>query len=388
MSTKFNHYPLELIQPSFEDPLTDLVIELDGLRNKVLYGSTKPFMFFQIKRIFHLLESLGSARIEGNNTTIAELIESNIEESKSSRASLLEIDNIQMAMEFIDKNIEASKIDRAFISELHKMVVNGLPLPPEGEGDKTPGKFRSWSVKIKNANHQPPELESQVEEYMEELITFLNSDHPSKYDLIKTALAHHRFMWIHPFGNGNGRTGRLLTYAMLLKQGFNIKKGRLVNPTAIFCLDRQLYNEMLAIADTGKKADLTRWSEFVLQGLKVELEKFDMLLDYNYFKNNIVLPSLKVSLERKLLTETEESILRWTINNEEQLIKNGDIKKHILKGKSPQQISNLIKSLVNRKMLMPLKDSPRKYYVRFDNNYLLRAVIKVLGEKDFLPLKE
>jgi Fic family protein len=36
-----------------------------------------------------------------------------------------------------------------------------------------------------------------------------------KYDLMKVALARHRFAWLHPFSNGNGRVVRLLTYAML-----------------------------------------------------------------------------------------------------------------------------------------------------------------------------
>jgi len=57
---------------------------------------------------------------------------------------------------------------------------------------------------------------------MEELFTFINNDDDKKYDLIKTALAHHRFVWIHPFDNGNGRTVRLFTYVLLVKLGFNI----------------------------------------------------------------------------------------------------------------------------------------------------------------------
>ena len=44
------------------------------------------------------------------------------------------------------------------------------------------------------------------------------------FDLIKVAIAHHRFVWIHPFGNGNGRVVRLLTYALLIKYGFGANK--------------------------------------------------------------------------------------------------------------------------------------------------------------------
>ena len=47
---------------------------------------------------------------------------------------------------------------------------------------------------------------------MEELVAFINRRDPPKYDLMKVAIAHHRFGWIHPFSNGNGRVVRLLTY--------------------------------------------------------------------------------------------------------------------------------------------------------------------------------
>lgn len=389
MCSSFKHYDLGLIKPSFDSELTNLVVELEGLRNKVLRGTTRPFMFFQIKEIFHLLESLGSARIEGNNTTIAEIIETRIEEINTRKTpSKIEIDNLQNAMEFIDENIDDHPINQFFIRELHKIVVKDLPLPPQGEGDSTPGKYRNYSVKIKKSSHQPPGLESQVQSYMDELIDFIQKDDSPKYDLIKTALVHHRFMWIHPFGNGNGRTGRLVTYAMLVKQGFNIKSGKLINPTAIFCLDRDLYNEKLAVADSGSEIGLSEWCEFVLAGLKSEIEKIDKLLDYKFFREHIVIPALKISLERKLITPTEENILRWTISNKSQTVVNSDIRKNVLKNKSTQQISNVIKGLVERKMLMPFNDSPRKYYLRFDNNYLLRGIMQVLKEKDFLPLPD
>jgi hypothetical protein len=79
---KFLHYELKLLEPSFGSQLTDLIIELDYLRRKPLGGSTHPKVFFQLKHIFHTLESIGSARIEGNNTTIAEYIETKLTETK------------------------------------------------------------------------------------------------------------------------------------------------------------------------------------------------------------------------------------------------------------------------------------------------------------------
>ena len=100
---EFLHYDLKLIEPSFGSELTDLIIELDYLRKKPLGGSTHPKVFFQLKNIFHTLESIGSARIEGNNTTIAEYIETKLAGSKRVPPSIKEIQNIEKAMAFIEE---------------------------------------------------------------------------------------------------------------------------------------------------------------------------------------------------------------------------------------------------------------------------------------------
>jgi Fic family protein len=246
----FSHYDLRLIEPSFNSTLTDLIIELDYLRKRPLGGSTHPRVFFQLKHIFHTLESIGSARIEGNNTTIAEYIETKLSEVKNVPLSVKEIQNIEKAMEFVENNVIDQSINRAFISEIHKMIVDGLPPAPEGEGDATPGEFRKMNLLINKSSHVPPNW-LQVDEYMEELFTFINKKDSAKYDLLKAAIAHHRFVWVHPFGNGNGRTVRLFTYAMLVKMGFNVNVGRIINPTAVFCSDRNDYYNYLAEADKG-----------------------------------------------------------------------------------------------------------------------------------------
>ena len=65
-------HPLKLVKPDFDDHLTDILLELNHLRKLQLMRSTQPQLFFQIRAIFHLLESVGSARIEGNHTTVPE----------------------------------------------------------------------------------------------------------------------------------------------------------------------------------------------------------------------------------------------------------------------------------------------------------------------------
>jgi Fic family protein len=381
---KFLDYKLKLVQPSFNSSLTDLIIELDYLRKKTLGGSTHPRVFFQLKHIFHTLESIGSARIEGNNTTVAEYIETKLESSEIISEGVREIKNIEKAMEFIEDNIKDYPINRIFLSELHKMIVEDLPPPPHGEGDNTPGLYRKVNLKISNSTHLPPDS-IRVQDYMTELLEFIEREDSPKYDLLKAAIAHHRFVWIHPFGNGNGRTVRLFTYAMLVKTGFNVNVGRIINPTAVFCSNRNDYYDNLSKADLGTDEGILSWCEYVLKGLKEEIEKIDKLSDYEYLKKEILLPSLVHSLEREYITDIESKILRKVI--ELQVIQASDLKK-IFIGKVNSEISRQIKKLILKKMLVPEKEGGRKYIIRFDNNFLLRGVIKILDEKGFLPVRD
>lgn len=384
MAATFKHFDLKLVLPSFDSNLTDLVIELDYLRKKELGGTTHPLVFFQLKELFHMLESLCSARIEGNRTTLSEIIENRLEGSSSGDEKIREILNMEKAMDFIDKNVKSFPLDRAFICELHRLTVNDLTIARNGEGDESPGVYRTQNVHIAGSNHKPPEY-LQVNDYMDELIRFIEQPASRKYDLIKTAIAHHRFVWIHPFNNGNGRTVRLFTYALLVKQGFHVDTGRILNPTAVFCNDRDKYYDYLSEADSGTDQAMASWCEYVLSGLKLEIEKIDRLTQYNFLKKEILIPAIAFAREREVITETEARVLKKTV--ELGVMQASDIGE-FFRDKSAPEISRQIARLKKKKMLQPEKEGSRKYVIRFDSNYLLRGIIKSLDEKGFLPIKD
>ncbi|WP_310587665.1 Fic family protein [Fibrella rubiginis] len=239
---------------------------------------------------------------------------------------------------------------------------------------------------MNKASHVPPDP-LLITDYIDELTAFINKEDSPKYDLLKVALAHHRFMWIHPFGNGNGRTGRLFTYAMLVRGGFNVEKGRILNPTAVFCNDRNAYYHYLSGADEGDNAGLIQWCDYVLRGLRDEIEKIDRLLDYDYLKTEILTPALKDALDRQYVSEAEYRILVTVINAPSQLIQAGDIA-DLFPGKVSYDLSRQLRVLRDRQMLQPEKENGRKYTIRFDNSYLLRSVMRMLDKKGFLPVRD
>ena len=325
-----------------------------------------------------MLESINSARIEGNNTTVAEYIESKLGDQSQQKMNIVEIGNMEKALGFIDENVDQPiAIDRDFISDLHKLAVKDLLPPPYGEGDTTPGIYRTMQVRINGSNHIPPHPDD-VQWYMDELFDFINKNDPPKYDLLKTAIAHHRFVWIHPFANGNGRTIRLVTYALLVRLGFRVNVGRIINPSAVFCSDRNEYYRKLAIADSGTRETVLEWCEYVLTGLKSEIDKIDQLLEYSVLKEEILLPTVAYSIERQFITEEEAKILRLAV--ELQIIMAKDIKVLFPK-KHSSDISHIINRLKEKKMLLPIDENKRKYYCCFNNSYLLRGFIRSLDKK-------
>lgn len=376
----FHHHDLCLLNPAFDSQLVDVVTELEHLRRLQLGGSTPAPVFFQLKHIFHMLESLGSARIEGNHTTLADYVESRLETPPfKPNDQLREMANIEEAMGFIEAHfLPGQDVTEHFIRELHAITVQGL----EREGDNTPGAYRQGTVKIAQAEHLPPEAIA-VPQYMAELVQFVNFPHAAKYDLIKVALAHHRFAWIHPFGNGNGRCVRLLTYTLLIKYGFNVKTGgRVLNPTAVFCNDRDKYYAMLSKADSGTPEGREAWCVYVLSGMLGELKKVDQLTDATYLLERILSPALHYARERELVTQMEERILLATARL--GLAKGSDLK-NAMPGLNERQRTYQIGKLVDRGMLTPIREGARQYTVSFANNFLIRGVIQVLSNEGFIP---
>jgi Fic family protein len=187
----FKYHKLELVQPLFDSQLTNTVIELESLRAKTLQGSTPVEVFIQLKDLYHTLESIYSARIEGNHTTISNYITHNQEDKLANTQSeqFKEIENIEKCLEYIE-SLSEIKINNEFIKNIHKIIT--LNLDTKLDGDSTPGEYRITDVMIGQSEHLPP-FPEMIENLMNELIEFMNYKDDTKYDLIKLAIFHHRF---------------------------------------------------------------------------------------------------------------------------------------------------------------------------------------------------
>ena len=155
--------------------------------------------------------------IEGNTLSLKEtsfiLFEKRTPEGKSLR-EINEVLNHKEAFDFI-LNYKGD-ITKNFICEIQRIVVkNTLRKDLENQI----GKYRDLQVFIRGANFVPPKAEDAKKE-MSNLLRWYNRNKEKLHPLILSAYFHAAFENIHPFVDGNGRTGRLLINFILHKNNF------------------------------------------------------------------------------------------------------------------------------------------------------------------------
>lgn len=367
--------------PEFDSDLTKTILELEHLKNRPLKNTTNESIFLQLKNLLHAVEAVTSARIEGNHTTIASYIEKRDDDSHKNDEQIIEISNLIDGLDFIDKYVMEEPISADFIKELHRIVVGDLT----HEGDKRASAWRDEPRYIANARHQPPEP-YDVPDLMRELINYINSNEGEQYDLLKIAIANHRFVWIHPFGNGNGRTDRLLTYALLCKKGYIApNRMRLFNPTAVFAGDRNKYYDMLALADDYKDKHILEWCEYFLSGVRNEIKKSESLADADFVNKKILLPSIDRMEKAGVVSKLESNILGRAVRL--GAIKASDIKDLWGREVTSVAIAQQIKKLRDRNLVKATHEGGREYEISFENSELTRVTLEQMDLAGLLPIR-
>ena len=192
-----------------------------------------------------------------------------------------EIINYRNVLKFIDQIAEQMKNAKNYfltlegLLEIHRITTERI-LPPE-----VCGKFRMNQVVIRNSqtgqvSYTPPPA-AEVPYLIEDLINWINSSETKElHPVIKAGIIHYEISRIHPFLDGNGRSGRAAATLVMFLDGYDIRKFFSLeeyfdeNPMDYYLTLQAVSNQL--VLDTHER-DLTPWLEYFVKGVAIELNR-------------------------------------------------------------------------------------------------------------------
>lgn len=214
-------------------------------------------------------EAVLSSKIEGTQTQIEHLYAYEAGQldipgfgPKPPEPDVQEVVNYVNAMKYGLSRLQEFPLSKRFIREIHKILMQGV----RGQ-NKTLGEFRrsqNWidGATPTNATYVPPPVE-EMETALDDFEKYLHKMTYIYPFLIRIALIHYQFEAIHPFQDGNGRVGRLLTTLLLVK--WDILPLPLLYLSAYFDKHRQeYYQHLMSISTSGS---WKKWLIFFLEGV-------------------------------------------------------------------------------------------------------------------------
>jgi Fic family protein len=169
--------------------------------------------------------------------------------------------NYFAALRHVEKQAAKKRLTHEDVFRLHTIIAGEVM--DQGEA----GRYRIMRVRV--GQFVPPRPED-VSGLMFELLEWWNKDAPGVSPVLSSAIVHHRFETIHPFADGNGRTGRALALWELYRRGFD--SHHIFAVDEFYWEDRPRYYAALeAVRREGD--DLTSWLEYCAEGLRQTLER-------------------------------------------------------------------------------------------------------------------
>lgn len=209
----------QVLKPSSTMQISEKLQQVDKLKGWLESFRPLPLtVVAELKKLYDVKFIYNSNAIEGNTLTQSEtalVLETGITIGGKTLREHLEVIGHKDAIDYIETLTQLEEIGEWEIKQIHNLILRAIA-PQEA------GCYRQLDVKAAGTEYvYPPHY--LLKDLMGEFILWLNSAeakalHPLEY----AAQAHLRFVSIHPFRDGNGRTGRLLMNLLLLGAGYPI----------------------------------------------------------------------------------------------------------------------------------------------------------------------
>ncbi|MDI6752161.1 MAG: Fic family protein [bacterium] len=248
--------------------LNPLLVEAKILYKTVAELPILPGLAAQIKEELIRKSIFGTAALEGNPLTEEEIsqIISLPDKDRKNQAEK-EIQNLKSVYNFIKIQPfydETYLLNEDIVKETHSLITKDIEYP-----HNTPGQYRNHIVKVGDVEHggvyTPPKCFDDIKLLMKEFIEWINSDEIRALDpVLRAALAHYHLGLIHPFGDGNGRTARIVETILLQFAGIKYVPIMLSN---FYYRNIEDYFWVFSKSRRNKEDDVTPFLELVLRGV-------------------------------------------------------------------------------------------------------------------------
>jgi Fic family protein len=254
-----SYAPVYVISPA----LLAEVEQVAALRERILAAAVQVPWIPALQKDTRIRNAHSSTAIEGNPLTLEQVraIEEGRDLPPSAQRPRREIANYFAGLRFVEKNAQRKMITHTEVLKLHRIMAGEVM--DQGKA----GQYRTIRVKV--GEYVPPPSQ-KVPGLMTDLLSWWNKEGAKVSPILSSAIVHHQFEVIHPFADGNGRTGRMLSLWELYRRGFD--DHHIFSIDEFFWENRpRYYAELEKVENAGGM--LTSWLEYNAEGLRITLER-------------------------------------------------------------------------------------------------------------------
>ena len=206
-----------------------------------------PSLLNKLRKEFMVEYTFDSNAIEGSTLTLHEtrmVIEEGLTVQGRPLRDILAARNHPEAIEYVEGLAKAGgSLTEKDVLTLHKLIMEGV--------DEGAGRYREAGARIAGALFSPPKS-TEVPATMRSLLDWLDRNLEELSPVELAAVFHHRFVTVHPFAEGNGRTARLLMNLILMRNSYPFI-------VSVSRQDRDKYIRALREADQGNLNDFVNY---------------------------------------------------------------------------------------------------------------------------------